>query len=219
LGRIDRVKQSRSLVADQIRIEGIKETLQLLDAVQPGSIRELRKDIRRIAEPAVSAIRSNLPSSAPLSGMNHYGRTRFAGAKVNAQLDLRAHRLSNTHSLVRIQVISPGDAVGLEIADMAGRKMGMIGPSLPYQYKGRGRIGGSGRQSPTKSRSVVRRGNSRPFQYRINGQGKAMVENLGGVASRYVYPALAGKVNGIADDMLKTLESYSNRINQTLKVR
>ena len=203
----------------KIRIEGVKETLQLLDAVQPGSIRELRKDIKRIAEPAVTAIRANLPRTAPLSGMNHYGRTRFAGALVKANLDLRAHRLRNSHSLVRIEVISPGDAVGLEIADMAGRRTMMHGPRLPYEYKGRGRIGGSGRQSPTKSRPVVRRGNSRQFQYRINGQGKGMTDNLGGVPSRYIYPALAGKVDGIAADMMKTLETYANKINQTLKVR
>jgi hypothetical protein len=205
-------------VANQIRIEGVKETLQLLDAVQPGSIRALRKDIKRIAEPAVSAIKANLPRTAPLSGMNHYGRTRFAGAQVNAQLDLR-QRESNTHSLVRIQVISPGDAVGLEIADMAGRRTMAHGPRLPYEYKGRGRIGGSGRQNPTRSRPVVRRGNSRAFQYRINGQGKGMTDNLGRVPSRYIYPALAGKVDGIADDMLNTLETYANKINQTLKVR
>ena len=203
----------------KIRIEGVKETLQLLDAVQPGSIRELRKDIKRIAEPAVTAIRANLPRTAPLSGMNHYGRTRFAGALVKANLDLRAHRLSNSHSLVRIEVISPGDAVGLEIADMAGRRTMQHGPRLPYEYKGRGRIGGSGRQSPTKSRPVVRRGNSRQFQYRINGQGKGMTDNLGGVPSRYIYPALAGKVDGIAADMMKILETYANKINQTLKVR
>jgi hypothetical protein len=203
----------------KIRIEGVKETLQLLDAVQPGSIRELRKDIKRIAEPAVTAIRANLPRTAPLSGMNHYGRTRFAGALVKANLDLRAHRLSNSHSLVRIEVISPGDAVGLEIADMAGRRTMMHGPRLPYEYKGRGRIGGSGRQSPTKSRPVVRRGNSRQFQYRINGQGKGMTDNLGGVPSRYIYPALAGKVDGIAADMLRTLDAYAAKINQKLKVR
>jgi hypothetical protein len=206
-------------VADQIRIEGVKETLQLLDAVQPGSIRELRKDIRRIAEPAVTAIKSNLPKTAPLSGMNHYGRTRFAGAQVKANLDLRQHRLSNSHSLVRLEVISPGDAVGLEIADMAGRRTMQHGPALPYQYKGVGRIGGSGRQKPTKSRPVVRRGNTRTFQYRITGQGKGMTDNLGRVPSRYIYPALAGKVQGIADDMLKTLETYANKINQQLKVR
>jgi hypothetical protein len=203
----------------KIRIEGVKETLQLLDAVQPGSIRELRKDIKRIAEPAVTAIRANLPKTAPLSGMNHYGRTRFAGALVKANLDLRAHRLSNSHSLVRIEVISPGDAVGLEIADMAGRRTMQHGPRLPYEYKGRGRIGGSGRQSPTKSRPVVRRGNSRQFQYRISGQGKGMTDNLGGVPSRYIYPALAGKVDGIAADMLRTLDAYAAKINQKLKVR
>ena len=202
-----------------IRVQGVKEMLQLLDAVQPGSIKELRKDIRQIAEPAVSAIRSNLPSTSPLSGMNHYGRTRFAGAKVNAQLLLGRAINSDTIPLVRLQVVSPGDAVGLEIADMAGRKTMMHGPRIPYEYKGRGRIGGSGRQRPTKSRSVVRRGQTASFQYRITGQGKGMTDNLGGVPSRYIYPALAGKVDGIAADMMRTIEKYSEKINYKLKAR
>ena len=202
-----------------IRVQGVKEMLQLLDAVQPGSIKELRKDIRQIAEPAVSAIRSNLPSTSPLSGMNHYGRTRFAGAKVNAQLLLGRAINSDTIPLVRLQVVSPGDAVGLEIADMAGRKTMMHGPRIPYEYKGRGRIGGSGRQRPTKSRSVVRRGQTSSFQYRITGQGKGMTDNLGGVPSRYIYPALAGKVDGIAADMMRTIEKYSEKINYKLKAR
>lgn len=200
-----------------IKVQGVKEMLQLLDAVQPGSIRELRKDIRQIAEPAVSAIRSNLPSSSPLSGMNHYGRTRFAGAKVSAQLLLGKSIYSDTIPLVRLQVESPGDAVGLEIADMAGRKTMMHGPALLYEYKGRGRVGGSGRQKPTRSRSVVRRGNTQAFQYRITGQGKGMTDNLGGIPSRYIYPALAGKVDNIALDMLKTIEKYSEKINYKLK--
>jgi hypothetical protein len=205
-------------VIDTIKVQGVRETLQLLDAVQPGSIKALKKDIKRIAEPAVSAIKSNLPSTAPLSGMTHYGRTRFAGAKVSAVLDARGSINANV-SLARIQVVSPGDAVGLEIADMAGRKTMKQGPQLPYEYKGRGRIGGSGRQNPTKSRAVTRRGNAASFSYRINGQGKAMIKELGGVPSRYIYPALAGKVDGIAADMLKTIESYTGKINQKIKVK
>ena len=202
-----------------IRVQGIKETLQLLDAVQPGAIKELRKDIRQIAEPAVSAIKSALPSTAPLSGMNHYGRTRFAGAKVNAQLLLGRAINSDTIPLVRLQVVSPGDAVGLEIADMAGRKALGGGSPLPYEYKGIGRMGGSGRQNPVRSRSVVRRGQTRSFSYRISGQGKAMIQNLGRNPSRYVYPALEGRIPGIAADMLKTLDSYAARINQKLKAQ
>lgn len=198
-------------------MQGVKEMLQLLDAVQPGSIKALRKDIRDIAQPAVSAIKSNLPTTAPLSGMNHYGRTRFAGAKVNAQLSVSTSIRSQTIPLVRLQVVSPGDAVGLEIADMAGRKSMMHGPALPYEYKGRGRIGGSGRQKPTKSREVVRRGQTQTFQYRITGQGKGMTDNLGGVPSRYIYPALAGKVDSMAADMMKTIDKYSEKINYKLK--
>jgi hypothetical protein len=205
-------------VIDPIRIKGVKETLQLLDAVQPGSIRDLRKDVRRIAEPAVTAIRSNLPATAPLSGMTHYGRTRYAGAKVRAELQTRDNKVSNTSSLVRLSVESPKDAAGLEIADMAGRKSQGGGVQLPYQYKGIGRMGGSGRQSPTRSRSVTRRGNSAPFSYRINGQGQAMIRNLRGTASRYVYPPLTIAILGVRDQMVKTLDEYVGRINQKLKV-
>jgi hypothetical protein len=205
-------------VIDPIKVQGVRETLQLLDAVQPGSLTALRKDIVRLTEPAVSAIRSRIPATAPLSGMNHYGRTRYAGAKVKAKLDLRNSIYGNNISLVKIEVASPGLAVGLEIADMAGRKQMQHGPRLPYEYKGIGRRGGSGRQNPTRSRSVVRRGNSAPFSYRITGQGKGMMDNLGGVPSRYVYPALAGKVEGLASAMLKTVESYTAKINQKIKV-
>ena len=203
---------------DPVRIKGVKETLQLLEAVQPGSIKQLRKDVRRIVGPAVSAITSNLPRTAPLSGMNHYGRTRFAGAKVKSELITWDKKTTNTSSLVRISVESPGDAVGLEIADMAGRRTMKQGPQLPYEYKGRGRIGGSGRQSPTRSRSVVRRGNSEAFSYRINGQGRAMIKNLGGIPSRYVYPPLTVVIFGVRDEMLKVLDEYVGRINQKLKV-
>jgi hypothetical protein len=201
-----------------IRIKGVKETLQLLDAVQPGAIKELRKDIRRIAQPVVTAIKSNLPRTSPLSGMNHYGRTRFAGAKVKATLMLRGYASRDTSPLARIEVISQDGAAGLEIADMAGRKTMMHGPALTYEYKGRGRVGGRGRQRPTKSRAVVRRGNTETFQYRIAGQGKGMTDNLGGVPSRYVYPALASRENALAADMLKTIESYTAKINHKLKV-
>ena len=203
---------------DPIKVQGVRETLQLLDAVQPGSLTALRKDIVQLTEPAVSAIRSRIPASAPLSGMNHYGRTRYAGAKVKASLDLRSSKYGNDISLVKIEVASPGLAAGLEIADMAGRKQMVHGPRLPYEYKGIGRRGGSGRQNPTRSRAVVRRGNSAPFSYRITGQGKGMMDNLGGVPSRYVYPALAGKVEGLAGAMLKTVESYTERINQKIRV-
>ena len=203
---------------DPIRVTGVRETLQLLDAVQPGSIKELRKDVRRIAEPAVTAIRSNLPATAPLSGMNHYGRTRYGGAKVRAELQLRDNKMSNTSSLIRLSVESPKDAAGLEIADMAGRRTMKQGPKLPYEYKGLGRIGGSGRQNPSRSRSVTRRGNSAPFSYRINGQGKAMVRNLGRTPSRYVYPPLTIAILGVREQMIKTLDQYVGRINQKLKV-
>lgn len=200
-------------------VQGIRETLQLLDGVQPGSIKELRKEIKTIIEPSLSAIKANVPSTAPLSGMNHYGRTRFAGPKVTSQLLMGRSKYKDTTPLIRIEVKADPDSVGFEIADMAGRRTMQHGPTMPYQYKGIGRRGGAGRQNPTRSRPVVRRGNSRPFSYRINGQGLAMIKNLGGVPSRYVYPPVENNIFRIRDDMLATLERYVARINQKLKVR
>lgn len=200
-------------------VQGVRETLQLLDGVQPGSIKELRKDIKTIIEPSLSAIRSNVPGSAPLSGMNHYGRTRFAGPKVTSQLLLGTSKFKDTTPLIRIEVKSDPDSAGFEIADMAGRRTLKQGPQMPYQYKGRGRRGGSGRQNPTKSRPVVRRGNSREFSYRINGQGKAMIDNLSRLPSRYVYPPVENNIFRIRDDMLATLDKYVAKINHKLKVR
>jgi hypothetical protein len=200
-----------------IKVQGVREMIQLLDAVQPDSVKELRKEIRQIAQPVMSAIKSNLPSTSPLSGMNHYGRTRFAGAQVKAELAFGSSIRNQTRGLVTLVVQSPGDAVGLEIADMAGRKTMMHGPALTYEYKGVGRVGGSGRQRPTRSRKVVRRGQTKEFSYRITGQGKGMTDNLGGIPSRYVYPALAGKENELAADMQKTLDKYAQKINYKLK--
>jgi hypothetical protein len=193
--------------------------IELLDAVQPDSVKELRKEFRQIALPVVSAIKSNIPSTAPLSGMNHYGRTRYAGANVKTELALSNSIRSQARPLATIVVESPekSGAFGLEIADMAGRKTMMNGPKLTYEYKGVGRVGGSGRQSPTKSRKVVRRGNTAEFSYRINGQGKAMIANLGGIPSRYVYSALAGKEDELVADMQRTLDKYSQKINYKLK--
>lgn len=201
----------------KINVQGVREMLQLLDSVQPDAVKALRKEMRRIALPVVSAIKSNLPSTSPLSGMNHYGRTRFAGAEVKTELAFSDSIRSKTKPLVTLVVQSPGDAAGLEIADMAGRKTMMHGPALTYEYKGVGRVGGSGRQKPTKSRKAVRRGQTKEFSYRITGQGKGMTDNLGGVPSRYVYPALANREHQIATDMQATLDKFAARINFKLK--
>ena len=201
------------------RVEGIRETLQLLDGVQPGSIKELRKEIKTILEPTLSAIKSRVPASAPLSGMNHYGRTRFARPKVTSQLLMTQSKYKDSTPLIRIEVRADEHSVGFEIADMAGRKTLQHGPQMMYEYKGVGRVGGSGRQKPTKSRPVVRRGNSRPFSYRINGQGTAMVKNLTGLPSRYVYPPVENNIFRIRDDMIAALDKYVARINHKLKVR
>lgn len=62
-----------------IEVRGLKEALKTLNELDPALRRQITKDIRKIAEPALAAIRSEIPSQAPLSGMNHAGHTGWQG--------------------------------------------------------------------------------------------------------------------------------------------
>ena len=49
-------------MADEIvKFYGVKETVKLMRQVEPQMLKDLRKGIRLIAQPAVAAIKSNSP--------------------------------------------------------------------------------------------------------------------------------------------------------------
>jgi hypothetical protein len=197
------------------QIIGLDIVVRELNDLEPGLVKQMKKDLVTEIKPLYQTIKSTIESSKPfLSGFQHSGRTGISKNPVRVTGKAVTGRRGRKTSLVSIRTTS----AAAEIADMAGRKTQGGGVQLPYEYKGIGRSGGSGSQSPTRSRPVTRRGNSAPFSYRINGQGQAMIRNLRRTASRYVYPPLAILILGVRDEMVKTLDSYVGRINQKLKV-
>ena len=181
-------------MAESVTLVGVKETLATLRTVEPDVYKQLTKDIETILKPAKQSIKRAIPSVAPLSGMMGNGRTSWSQVKVKTAKSLTAKSGSK---LVQIVAQSTNGA-GFEIADMAGR--------------GSGR----GRNPKSITREYGYKGGTR--RHRINGQGQAMIRNLGSTASRYVYLSVEQQLPQIQSDVFKSLEIAAAVINRKLDV-
>ena len=129
-----------------IEVQGLKENLRLLQRINPTLSKEIRKDFRALAKPAVDEIEKAKPSKNDLPrGFQHAGRTGANGVKrVKINFNTRRARNRNitqgakyeTLGTIRIQTADAATA----IADMAG-KVGNVqqsGRSRAYSGKPNG---------------------------------------------------------------------------------
>jgi septum formation topological specificity factor MinE len=188
---------------DIVKFYGVKETIAQMRKVEPEMLKDLRRNIRQIAQPAVSAIKSNTPKVAPLSGMVHNGRSAWSVPKVTIQVTpgARSGFGRTTANLVAIKAEGSGKVYGFEIADMAGR----ANQDGKYQ----------------QTRSFVDPRTGQFVKRRINGQGTNMIRVLNaryGPASRFVYKNLEDKLPAIRREVAavvqKTMDDFSRRLNK-----
>jgi hypothetical protein len=172
----------------------IAQYLRELKTVDPELRKQFTKDAKRIAVPVQTAIKSALPTVAPLSGMYEPGRM---GWDVGVPHDKTVVKFKGTRSrekavtpLLSIWVMSPLIAM----LDMAGKAS-------------RGRDSG-------RSREYDYRGGRR--RHRINGQGRYMIDRLGRNPSRYVYPAGERARAAIENELKAIIDVVANRINRRL---
>lgn len=111
-----------------MRVVGISEVSKTLKAIDKDIVNQARKDLRTGAKPMADAVRANIPSEAPMSGMVHNGRTKWqpSGVKVNVKTNFTKRAETRGTYLVAIVAGSPKDyargAASFQIADIAGRK-------------------------------------------------------------------------------------------------
>jgi hypothetical protein len=176
-----------------VKFKGVKEMVAILKSVEPELYKQFRKDIRSLSAPAVSAIKSNVPTISPLSGMVGNGRTSWSAPKVSISItpNQRSRALGSTTANLVAIMTRGSNGQGLVIADMAGRGGGKQRYSLtrPYPYKG-----------------GVRR-------HRVNGQGEAMIRGLQKQPSRFVYPAIERQLPAIRVAVAGSIESMAQTIN------
>jgi hypothetical protein len=111
-----------------IQVKGVGETLRELGKINPALKRELNKDIRNILKPLLAEINQSIPSSPPLSGMAHNGRTGWSNRKNSVikidsrkpRRNLNEPRMSVPVNIVRITT----KGAPVAIVDMAGRAGG-----------------------------------------------------------------------------------------------
>lgn len=184
-----------------LKFYGIRETIQVMQQFEPEMYKQFRKDIRAITNPAVSAIKSTVPSVAPLSGMMNNGRTGWSGVTAGTSITPMQRSKgfgSTTSNLIAITATGKSKQYGFNIADMAGRGSGY------------------GRRPKSVTRPYVR--NGRTMQHRLNGQGQAMIRNLAKQPSRYVYPAIESKLPAIINEVNSSLFKWSATMNRKLEI-
>lgn len=176
----------------------VRELQKRLKAIEPRLRTELVRDVKKVAKPLESDIKSAIADVEPLSGMlKDKGRLGWgngvAANKTQIQFRTSAGSKSLTTSLVRVKVASPGTV----LADMAGRS---------------GRYVGQGRRNDNSTPSLKRRNANR-------NKGEAFIrslnENVGdGSASRFIWPAAERSRDMVRISIETVLRVAYNRINQ-----
>lgn len=173
-------------------------------------LNEMRAEIRKIAAPINKQIKLNIPQTAPMGGMGNPAINRKRGtiSENNGRLvwgagkpakstsvssAIKAGGKKITGSLARIILNSPA----VSMSDMAGRVNRSRPRSRPYNIRYR-----DGR--------VVNR------THRVTSQGRQMIQNLGGNASRYGWAALEGKIDETAREIELVVEKYYRKANREI---
>lgn len=187
---------------EPVKFYGVKETVKVLREFEPEALKQMRKEIRTIANPAVTAIKAITPAVSPFAGrrvdgMSHNGRTAWSAVKVTVSITpgQRSRAFgSTTSNLAAILSRGSNNQFGFNIVDMAGKtnKVRTSGKTREYSYKG-----------GTRSHA-------------LNGQGRGLIENLPKKPSRYVYPAIESKMPQIYSGVANAIQNAIDIANRKL---
>jgi len=184
-----------------VEVEGLKDTLRLLNKIDPTLRKEFGKRIRQLAQPMVDEIDKIRPTGDKLPrGFQHGGRTG-AGAvkKIKINTNTRRARARNITAGVQYETIGTvrvmtADAASA-IADMAGKP---------------GNISMTGR-----SRSYP----GRPNGHALNGQGANMIRALNkyhGAPSRFMWRNTDPIPNAMEREFLDLIAEMEDEVNKEL---
>lgn len=171
------------------QVVGLKETLRDLNKLDKELSKEIRKDMRNAVKPLVDAINSSIPQSAPLSGMNHQGRTAWQNRKkVAVKLDTRRPRRyigRPGRTVTNVIRVTTKDAP-TAIVDMAGKAGGSV---------------------------------SRAPQNRRRPRFAAQLSSRLGTASRFMWPNAEAMVPEIQDELEPVIKRVEKIMNKDLANR
>lgn len=109
------------LIDEKVEVRGINEAIKAMRLVDKDAIAALRKELKSAILPSAKKIAAQIPTTAPMSGMNHSGRTRWTGAQAKVSFaPARIRKGKDTHPIVSIVVVGKAQGAGFDIAEIAG---------------------------------------------------------------------------------------------------
>jgi hypothetical protein len=194
-----------------------KPVIKALNQIEPGLKREMLKDMKAITKPAISEIKSVIPSTAPFSGISEERTfTQMPDRKLNNNGD---GRLSWTGGLYKNRVIAPDNVIPkfsasrsrkYAVTSLFGIWLRSPGVAL-VATAGKG----SGRPGYSRTREYAYKGGTR--SHRNNGQGAALIRRVKKVGLfNFFYKAGESQLPSIEREVKLTYESYSKRVNRRL---
>ena len=115
----------RCLMDVSVTIVGAKETVAALKAADTDAIKKLRQEIKSEMQSEISAIVTNIPAFAPISGMVHSGRTKWKRPRGNVRFTpgaVRGFRGMQLSPLVTLTFTGGASSIGFDMAELAGIK-------------------------------------------------------------------------------------------------
>ena len=138
-----------------MHVSGVGDVTKQLRLLDRKALNALRKQMRMAVLPIAKEIAGEVPSQAPLSGMNHSGVTRWTGIpKASMSFTPGKSRGGGTRLL------------GMKFTGGTGRSGGGIG----FDYS---ELAGSSKRPGSQFSKVYSRGGYGGQQHRVTGQGRA----------------------------------------------
>lgn len=213
----------KTMQAVDLNASDVKAMLKRLKDIEPGAVKEYRREIKKIAAPVAKQIKQNIPSNPPMSGMGFFiqrtskrtgvssisinegrlqwngtGRTEGKGKNfrpkdLQTSSAIKPSGRSLTTPIAKIVLKS----AAASMADMSGRKA-------------RGKFGTMSREYTYRKRN----GEIAKRRHRVNGQGANMIRVLqsrNGAASRFGYPALEKQIDKVSREIDRVLQRYLDK--------
>jgi len=112
-------------MATEILITDIQKLQRELMKIEPELKKQLVRDIKQVADPVLDAVKSSIPTTAPLSGMNNNGRLGWTPYKGKKPSDVRVVYRSgskrNAPLVTSLVSVNAGSAA-VAMIDMAGKR-------------------------------------------------------------------------------------------------
>ena len=207
---VPRVRNDRGIVgvgANDFLASDLRKLQRVLKDIDPELRKQLLRDAKAVGKEAESIVKPALPTTSPLSfkrpsqgayGWNTQERRGKRIAPNKTEVRFRTATGGNTAggttSLVSLRVVAPMTV----IADIAGRSGSWVGKGNK----------GSGYSRPYTDKY----GNIRT--HKLNGQGQALIEGLGGRGSRYAWPAIESSKARLEASVRDVVQKYVQIANR-----